>query len=163
MLGIYDISETEKQFVISRRIGTNILESDVYQNLISKNQKLAERFFSSIAESIKLLGPDDIEIVSDPDKTLKKITSDLVDHGKFIKLSERFPDSYLYRSDPNDVARSEKDTYICTSADSSNVGPTNNWMNSDVAKGKLFPLLLDSYRGRKMFVVPYWLGPYGSE
>ena len=163
MLGIYDISETEKQFVISRMIGTKILESDVYQNLVSKNPELAERFFSSIVESIKLLGPDDIEIVSDPDKTLSEITAALVRQGKFIKLNDRFPNSYLYRGDPNDVARSEKDTYICTSANISNVGPTNNWMNSDAAKGKLFPLLLDSYRGRKMYAVPYWLGPYGSE
>jgi phosphoenolpyruvate carboxykinase (GTP) len=82
--------------------------------------------------------------------------------GTFIGLNENtFPRSYLHRSDPNDVARTENLTFICTRKEE-DAGPTNNWMDPEAAKAKLRPLFDGAMRGRTMFVVPYILGPADS-
>jgi GTP-dependent phosphoenolpyruvate carboxykinase len=69
--------------------------------------------------------------------------------------------SFLHRSDPTDVARTEHLTFIC-SKDESEARPTNNWMSPDSAAEKVWPLFEGAMRGRRMYVVPYLMGPVES-
>jgi phosphoenolpyruvate carboxykinase (GTP) len=79
-----------------------------------------------------------------------------------IKLNEqKVPRSYLHRSNPNDVARVEQFTFICTPT-KEEAGPTNNWTAPDEMYGKLHEMLGGAMRGRTMFVIPYIMGPPDS-
>src|SRR5438046_7737415 len=79
-----------------------------------------------------------------------------------IKLNEKkVPRSYLHRSNPNDVARVERFTFICTPT-KQEAGPTNNWSEPAETYSKLHALLKGAMRGRTMFVLPYILTPPAS-
>src|SRR5215471_2441342 len=79
-----------------------------------------------------------------------------------IKLNEEtVPRSYLHRSNPNDVARVEQFTFICTPT-RKEAGPTNNWSDPAETYSKLRELLKGAMRGRTMFVIPYMMGPTDS-
>src|SRR5205823_2019476 len=92
----------------------------------------------------------------------QKLIEEGVRSGVFIKLNqEKLPNCYLHRSSPNDVARSEANTFICTRSEDM-AGPTNNWMNDKVAYTRLRELFNGSMRGRTMYVVPFVMGPLAS-
>jgi phosphoenolpyruvate carboxykinase (GTP) len=79
-----------------------------------------------------------------------------------IKLNqEKVPQSYLHRSNPNDVARVEQFTFICTPT-KEEAGPTNNWSAPAETYSKLQGMLKGAMRGRTMFVIPYIMGPPDS-
>src|ERR1043166_3495503 len=79
-----------------------------------------------------------------------------------IKLNDqKVPRSYLHRSNPNDVARVEQCTFVCTPT-KQEAGPTNNWSEPGEMYAKLRGLLKGAMRGRTMFVVPYMMGPPDS-
>src|SRR5712692_6812198 len=91
-----------------------------------------------------------------------RIQQQLVREGHTLPLNEKtYPNCFLHRSDPSDVARTEKVTYICT-REKENAGPTNNWMAPDEAKRTLGGLFSGSMKGRTMYVIPYILGPAAS-
>ncbi|HET9489654.1 MAG TPA: phosphoenolpyruvate carboxykinase (GTP) [Methylomirabilota bacterium] len=82
--------------------------------------------------------------------------------GTLIQLNARtFPNCYLHRSHPQDVARTEQLTFICT-RERDQAGPTNNWMTPADAKAKAGAWLRGGMRGRTMYVIPYLMGPAGS-
>jgi phosphoenolpyruvate carboxykinase (GTP) len=82
--------------------------------------------------------------------------------GTLLPLNPRtYPDSYLHRSHPTDVARTEQLTFICT-REKDDAGPTNNWMAPADAKSRAGGYLKGAMRGRTMYVIPYLMGPVGS-
>ncbi len=91
-----------------------------------------------------------------------RINDLLVSTGGFIPLNrEKHPNSFLARSDPNDVARVEGQTFICC-RDPADAGPTNNWRDPRAMHETLRPLLSGAMHHKTMYVVPYLLGPPGS-
>ncbi len=83
--------------------------------------------------------------------------------GTLLPLDPKaHPRSFLHRSDPTDVARTEHLTFISTPR-KEDVGPTNNWMSRQDAEQRVWSLLGGAMKGRTMYVVPYLMGPAGSE
>ncbi len=106
--------------------------------------------------------PDRIVWCDGSQEEYDRITAELVASGDLTKLNEDlYPNSFLARSDPQDVARVEHLTFICCEKES-DAGPTNNWMAPAEAEAKVLPLYEGCMKGRTMYVVPYIMGPAGS-
>jgi len=106
--------------------------------------------------------PENIVVCDGSEAERERIQSAMVGDGTLIPLDPQTqPRSFLYRTDPSDVARTEHLTFIC-SDDRDDAGPTNNWMSPAEARTRVWPLFEGAMRGRTMYVVPYLLGPVGS-
>jgi phosphoenolpyruvate carboxykinase (GTP) len=115
-----------------------------------------------VAEMAKLTKPDAIVWCDGSEAEKHHLTELAVSKGILIPLNqEKLPGCYLHRSNPNDVARVEQLTFICTNT-KEEAGPTNNWMAPKEAYDKLRPLFDGSMKGRTMYVIPYVMGPIGS-
>ncbi len=124
----------------------------------TKNKALL-KWVSEVAELTK---PDRIVWCDGSEKERDRFTKDAVADGTLIELNQKKrPGCYLHRSNPNDVARVEHLTFICTPTQQE-AGPMNKWMAPDEAKKKLTGLCDGAMRGRTMYVVPYVMGPLGS-
>jgi phosphoenolpyruvate carboxykinase (GTP) len=117
---------------------------------------------SWVEESARLTKPAKIVWCDGSNEEYGCLVEEMLRDGTFISLNQKtYPGSYLHRTDPSDVARTEHLTYIC-SREKSDAGPTNNWMAPEDAKNMLRPLFDGAMKGRTMYVVPYILGPVAS-
>lgn len=117
---------------------------------------------SWVEEMAKLCQPDRVFWCSGSEQERDALTQDAVERGILIRLNEsKLPGCYLHRSNPNDVARVEQCTYICTDS-KEEAGPTNNWAPPKEMYQKLYGLFRGSMKGRIMYVIPYLMGPPGS-
>ncbi len=92
----------------------------------------------------------------------QRLIDEMVASGTLEQLNrEKYPHSYLHRSDPSDVARTEHLTFVCTEQQEE-AGPNNNWMAPADAKAKVGTLFKGAMKGRTMYVVPYIMGPVAS-
>jgi phosphoenolpyruvate carboxykinase (GTP) len=132
--------------------------SDSTGKPITKNPHLIQW----VTEMAKLTKPDRIVFCDGSEEEKKNLTEIAVADGTLIPLNqEKLPGCYLHRSNPNDVARVEQLTFIC-SPTKEQAGPTNNWMAPDEAYTKLGKLFDGSMKGKTMYVIPYCMGPIDS-
>jgi len=119
----------------------------------------AERWVEDVEKTVR---PDRVVWCDGSAGENERLVEEMLADGTLLRLHpERAPGSYLHRSHPSDVARTEHLTFIA-SRRREDAGPTNNWMSPEEAKKRVHPLFDGVMRGRTMYVVPYVMGPLGS-
>jgi phosphoenolpyruvate carboxykinase (GTP) len=122
----------------------------------SRNDKLN----AWVKEVAGLCGPDAVQWCDGSKAEYVRMMALLKERGMAIPLAGR-PNSFLFRTDPSDVARVEDRTYISTHSQE-DAGPTNNWVHPDDLKRTMRGLYDGCMKGRTMYVIPFSMGPVGS-
>ncbi len=115
-----------------------------------------------LEEMKELLQPEKVVWVDGTDAQRDELRAEAVRLGELEMLNQdKLPGCYLHRTNPNDVARVEDRTFICTTT-KEEAGPTNNWCDPAEMYEKLYSIAKNSYKGRTMYIIPYSMGPIGS-
>ncbi|HEX2850575.1 MAG TPA: phosphoenolpyruvate carboxykinase (GTP) [Acidimicrobiales bacterium] len=146
-------------YLAQQRLHATPKETRSVTDAPTKNEKL----LAWVEEVAALTQPDRIEWCDGSADEYDRLAQLLVDNGTFTKLSDaKRPNSYLALSDPGDVARVEDRTFICSEKED-DAGATNNWRPPAEMKAELTELFRGSMKGRTMYVVPFSMGPLGSD
>ncbi len=142
--------------------GTTALNREVQQSLDNPPTDYRELvdWVRGIAE---LAQPDHIHWADGSEAEWTQLTDLMVEAGTLVRLSdEKFPNSFAAFSDPEDVARVEERTFICTKTEKG-AGPTNNWEDPTVMKETLTKRFNGAMRGRTMYVIPFVMGSLDAQ
>ncbi len=126
--------------------------------MLTKNQNVLKW----VDEMIALCKPDQVLWIDGSEEQLDALRAEATATGEMYPLNpEKLPGCYLHRTLPNDVARVEDRTFICTTKEE-DAGPINNWCSPAEMYAKLTPMYDGVMKGRTMYVIPYSMGPIGS-
>lgn len=115
-----------------------------------------------VDEAVALAKPDKVVWIDGSEAQLEALRKEAIASGEMIKLNdEKLPGCLYHRTKPNDVARVEGRTFIC-SRRKEDAGPTNNWMDPEEMYKKLKAIAKDSMIGRTMYVIPFSMGAINS-
>src|ERR1043165_2374463 len=129
-----------------------------YAKPLSTNRHLL-RWVDKMRELVR---PAGVHWVDGSVREYDELCGQMVETGTFQKLNQDlWPGCFYARSDPNDVARVEQRTFVC-SLSKDNAGPTNNWVNPYEMRAKLRGMFSGAMAGRSMYVLAYSMGPVGS-
>jgi len=119
-----------------------------------------EKLDNWVREVAALCGPEAIHWCDGSKQEYDRLMAQMVESGAATPLRQR-PNSFLFRSDPSDVARTEERTFIAAPS-KEEAGPTNNWIAPDELKRTMTGLSRDCMAGRTLYVIPFSMGPIGS-
>ncbi len=118
---------------------------------------------SWVDQVAKQTQPDDVHWCTGSEEEYQELIAKMLDDGTLTALNnDSYPNCYLHRSDPDDVARVEHLTYVCTETEE-DAGPNNNWMSPEDGHAKMAPLFDGCMKGRTLYVIPYCMGPIDSK
>jgi phosphoenolpyruvate carboxykinase (GTP) len=125
----------------------------------TRHQALLD-WVDEVANRVK---PDRVRWCDGSDAEWAELSDQMVASRTLVRLNRDLrPNCFYARSDPRDVARVESRTFICSQREA-DAGPTNNWIEPEKMRATLATLFDGSMRGRTMYVVPFCMGPLGSE
>ncbi len=115
-----------------------------------------------VAEVAELTQPNDVYWCNGSEQEYQSLIQKMLEDGTLVELNQdHYPGCYLHRSDPQDVARVEHLTFVCT-IDEEDAGPNNNWKAPQEAKTLMRECFEGAMRGRTLYVIPYCMGPIDS-
>jgi len=129
---------------------------------MAKMQTHSKKVKDWVTKMARMCEPDEIVWIDGSAEQKERLEKESVAAGELIPLNgEKLPGCFLHRTNPNDVARTEHLTYICTRK-KSDAGPNNNWISPAKGYARAREIFKGAMKGRTMYVIPFSMGPVGS-